>query len=147
VSVLESPASGYGQIVASSGQCNKHSGTIICAKFCDELDQCKLLKQNSAPWIYLVTYYVVAKIRDSVDGILTRYGLDSPGIEFRWWRGLLYPSRPALGPTQSPVRWALGFPRLYNCRGVALTTNSHLVPLLRKERSCTCTPVCLHVLF
>jgi hypothetical protein len=36
-------------------------------------------------------------------GIATGYGLDGPGIEFRWGRGFPHLSRPALGPTQPPV--------------------------------------------
>ena len=37
-------------------------------------------------------------------GIATDYGLDGPGIKSRWGE-ILRPSRPALGPTQPPVRW------------------------------------------
>ena len=40
--------------------------------------------------------------RDSSVDIATRYGLDGPGIESRWGRDFPQPSRPALGPTQSP---------------------------------------------
>jgi hypothetical protein len=36
-------------------------------------------------------------------GIATGYGLDDPGIEFRWRRDFPHLSRPALGPTQPPV--------------------------------------------
>jgi hypothetical protein len=36
-------------------------------------------------------------------GIATDYGLDGPGIESRWGRDFSHTSRPALGPTQSPV--------------------------------------------
>ena len=36
-------------------------------------------------------------------GIVTDYGLDGPGIESRWGE-ICRPSRPALGPTQPPVR-------------------------------------------
>jgi hypothetical protein len=47
----------------------------------------------------------------SVVSIATGCGLDGPGIES--WRGrdFLRLSRPALGPTQSPVQWVLVFPR------------------------------------
>jgi hypothetical protein len=45
---------------------------------------------------------------DSSVGIATRYGLDGPGIESRWVRDFLYPSRPALGPTQRPIKWVPG---------------------------------------
>ena len=45
--------------------------------------------------------------RDSVVSIATRYRLDGPGIESRWWRGFLHRSRPALGPTQHPIQWVL----------------------------------------
>jgi hypothetical protein len=40
-------------------------------------------------------------------GIAARYGLDGPGIEFRWERDFLDPSRPVLGPTQPPTKWVL----------------------------------------
>jgi hypothetical protein len=42
--------------------------------------------------------------RDSSVGIATRYGLDGPGIGSRWGRYFPHPSRPALGPTQSPIQ-------------------------------------------
>jgi hypothetical protein len=38
-------------------------------------------------------------------GIATGYGLDDPGIEFRWRRDFPHLSRPALEPTQPPVQW------------------------------------------
>ena len=43
--------------------------------------------------------------RDGVVGMATRYGLDGLGFEARWGRDFLHPSRPALGPTQSPIQW------------------------------------------
>jgi hypothetical protein len=46
--------------------------------------------------------------RDSSVSIVTRYGLDGPGIEFRWGRDFPHPSRPTLGPTQPPIQWVPG---------------------------------------
>jgi hypothetical protein len=40
--------------------------------------------------------------RDSVEGIVTRYGLDGSGIECWWKPDIPYPSRPALESIQAP---------------------------------------------
>jgi hypothetical protein len=49
--------------------------------------------------------------RNSAAGIATRYGLDGPGIEYRWERDFLHPSRQALVPTQPPIQWVPGLSR------------------------------------
>jgi hypothetical protein len=43
-----------------------------------------------------------------VGGIAINYGLDVPGFESRWGYKILSslkPCRPAVGPTELPVRW------------------------------------------
>ena len=43
--------------------------------------------------------------RDSSVGIATRYGLGGLRIESRWRQDFPHLSRPALGPTQPPIKW------------------------------------------
>ena len=65
--------------------------------------------------IHLLNYqlYVIFSRPDSSVGTATRYGLEGPGIEFRWGRDFPHPSRPALGPTQPPIQWVpCLFPRV-----------------------------------
>ena len=55
-------------------------------------------------------YYILCG-PGSVVGIATAYGLDGPGIEFRWGRDFPHQSRPVLGLTQPPVQWVPGLSR------------------------------------
>ena len=65
------------------------------------------LQRKHLAYEYFVTF-CFSWGRESSVGIATRYGLDGPGIEFRWGRDFQHPSGPALGPTQPPVRWVPG---------------------------------------
>jgi hypothetical protein len=82
-----------------------------CAKNCLHFRYLNLLYnvncvQKWLIWFNTVLLWFVG--RDSSVGIATRYGLDGPGIEYRWGRNFPYPSRPALEPTQPPVQWIPG---------------------------------------
>jgi hypothetical protein len=69
-------------------------------------------------FLYRKTHYLSARLwflhkmylsgPGSSVSIATRYGLDGPGIEFRWGQDFPHLSRPALGPTQPPVQWVPG---------------------------------------
>jgi hypothetical protein len=79
--------------------------------------------------------------RDSVVDIATPYGLDCKEIESLWRRDFLYPSRPSLGPTQSPIQGILVVKSL-------LLVVEHPPPSsteVRTEYRYTCTPLCAFI--
>jgi hypothetical protein len=51
-------------------------------------------------------------------GIATDYGLDGPGIEYRW-EEIFRPARPTLRPTEPSVQWVPGLSRGWNKPGRA----------------------------
>ena len=67
--------------------------------------------------------------------IATDYGLDSPGTN-PGEDEIFLPFRPALGPTQPPVKWVPGVsPEVKYGRGVLVTTHPLLVPRSWKSRT------------
>ena len=79
-----------------------------------------------------VNVYVVD--RDSPVDIVTRYGLDGPGIESDGAR-FSPPIKTCFGA--HPASYTMG---TGSSQGVVLTTNPHLAPRLKKGQSYTSTP-------
>jgi hypothetical protein len=66
-------------------------------------------------------------------GIAIRYGLDDPGIEFRWGRDFPHLSRPALGPPNIPYKVYRVFPRGRKRPGLDADPSPLLVPRSKTE--------------
>jgi hypothetical protein len=59
-------------------------------------------------WTKYIQLYSSVMGRDSSVSIVTRCGLDGPGIESRWGWSFPHLSRLPLRPTQPPVQWVPG---------------------------------------
>jgi len=70
--------------------------------------------------------------------IFPSYGLDSPGIQSRWWRDFPHLSRPTLRFTQPPFKWVTSlFAGGKADGGVALTTHPHQAARSKKDYNYT----------
>jgi len=89
---------------------------------------------KSWPSLKLTIMSVNCELGSSV-GIATDYGLDGPGSN-PGGDEIFRTSRPALGPTQPPVKWVPALSRGEKCgRRVLLTTHPLLVPRSWKSRA------------
>jgi len=79
--------------------------------------------------------------RDGSVGKATRYGLNGPGIKFRWGRDPPHCSRPALGPTQPPIQWVPGLSRGVNSSRRGGDHPPPLAPGLKKQYSYSSVPL------
>jgi len=70
-------------------------------------------------------------------GIYSCYRIGGPGIELRWGRVFLHPSRRVLMPTQPPIPWVLGHSLEKSDRGLTLTIHLHLT---LRQRRCRAIP-------
>ena len=82
---------------------------VFAAAFCIFTQSSQSVRLTSSIVSLLCNIKSCWDARGSAVGILTRYGLDGPGIEFLWERNYLHLSRPTLVPTQPPVQCLPGF--------------------------------------
>jgi hypothetical protein len=86
--------------------------------------------------IILLTYLHFICGPGSSVGIATRYGLDGPGIEFRWGARFSAPVQTGPGAHLASCTMSTGsFPGVKYGRGVLLITHPHLVPWSWKSRA------------
>ena len=120
MSALKNPAMCV--VCAVSDRCD-----FCCVNFVNRNSRKRWKKSSSDPLLILLLFVLFRRTRDfstnfdrcalkrggpgSEVVIATGYGLDGPRIESRWGRDFPHLSRPALGPTQPPVRWVPGLSR------------------------------------
>ena len=91
----------------------------------------RFLKPIDTRTLITVQWILNVLCNDSV--VVTRYGLDDPGIE-SWWRwDFSHPSRLVLGTSSPMYNWYWVFYRGWNGRGAALTSHPFLLLRLKEE--------------
>jgi len=87
------------------------------------------------------TQVMAAQWAGSSVSIATGYGLDEPGIEYRWGRDTPHFSRQALGPTKPHVQWVPGLSRGKERPGREADPSPLPVPWSRKSRAISLLPL------
>jgi hypothetical protein len=87
-------------------KCN--DDTAVAEMLCTDLNCWTVCEQECEEMIMDLTSLNWG--RDSSVGIATRFGLDGPGIEFRWGR-FSAPFQTGPGAQPAPIQWAPGLSR------------------------------------
>ena len=112
-------------------RCNFPYRETVCVSFDTKL--CAVMDSGSR-WTWVSTVLSAIALDSlhgpgSVVGIATGYGLDGPGIEYRWGARFSAPVQTGPGPNPAPCTMRTrSFPGVKSGRGVTLTSHPLLLP-------------------